>query len=89
MLALNPQHFDLVYNSDRLGDLWEQLRQEWLKSSQGISGSKYTFIAYKKASELWMDFIALRNKRPWEVTSSDARAWLARNEVQRIESFYR
>lgn len=64
-----------VFTIVDLNYLWSALREDWLQSSLSISGSQHTYRAYKKASELWINFIATRGVELWEVTTIDARSW--------------
>jgi len=52
---------------------WQEVRQAWLLAKQGRSGSPHTARAYDND---WNQFFQFVRRKPWDVTSRDANAWL-------------
>ena len=52
---------------------WQEARRAWLLAKQGRSGSPHTARAYEHD---WNQFFQFVHRKPWDVTSRDANAWL-------------
>jgi site-specific recombinase XerD len=61
--------------------LWDRLRDAWLKTKLGKSGSAHTRRSYEYGSAEWLDYLASlrypdgRTVRPWEATAEHVRMW--------------
>ena len=53
--------------------LWYRLRDQWLNHQD----SDATRRSYQTATLQWLEWLADRNTRPWQVTSEHVRAWQA------------
>lgn len=66
---------------ETLRRVWDRLRDAWLKTKQGKSGSLHTRRSYEYATAEWLDYLATlrhgdgRPVKPWEATADHVRLW--------------
>lgn len=85
--AAVPQSFAAVWGGayegaeEALRRVWDRLRDAWLKTKQGKSGSLHTRRSYEFATAEWLDYLATlrhddgRTVKAWEATADHVRMW--------------
>lgn len=76
-----PSHLAAVWQVDdrALFVKWMEMRDAWLAApkGRGSTNSQATLAVYKRATLLWLEYIAGQSLYPWEVTTEQARGWMS------------
>ena len=82
-----PEGFAAVWDGAYAGAeegmrrLWDRLRDAWLKTKLGKSGSAHTRRSYEYGSAEWLDYLAMlrhgdgKPVKAWEATAEHVRMW--------------